>query len=108
MRGFSARNLKYMRAFAAAWPEQAIVQEALAQIPWSHQIALLEKKYANLTPLGIFREWFIHRSDLPLAYIHRISGRTEKIDSSAKRTQNFVGKPQDPSLFFFLSSSWNF
>jgi predicted nuclease of restriction endonuclease-like (RecB) superfamily len=43
MKGFSPRNLKYMRAFAAAWPERAIVQEALAQIPWYHQIALLEK-----------------------------------------------------------------
>jgi len=43
MRGFSPRNLKYMRAFAAAWPERAIVQEVLAQIPWYHHIALLEK-----------------------------------------------------------------
>lgn len=43
MKGFSPRNLKYMRAFAAAWPERAIVQEALAQIPWYHHIALLEK-----------------------------------------------------------------
>ncbi len=43
MRGFSPRNLKYMRAFAAAWPRKAIVQEALAQIPWYHHIALLEK-----------------------------------------------------------------
>ena len=42
MRGFSARNLKYMRAFAAAWPDRPIVQEALAQLPWYHQIALLE------------------------------------------------------------------
>ena len=32
MKGFSPRNLKYMRAFAAAWPERAFVQEALAQI----------------------------------------------------------------------------
>lgn len=43
MKGFSPRNLKYMRAFAAAWPERPIVQEALAQIPWYHHIALLEK-----------------------------------------------------------------
>src|SRR5450830_344889 len=34
MKGFSPRNLKYMRAFAAAWPEQAIVQRVIAQIPW--------------------------------------------------------------------------
>jgi len=43
MRGLSPRNLKYMRAFAAAWPDQAIVQEALAQITWYANIALLQK-----------------------------------------------------------------
>ena len=46
LKGFSARNLKYMRAFAAAWPERSIVQEALARIPWYHHIALLEKLHA--------------------------------------------------------------
>jgi predicted nuclease of restriction endonuclease-like (RecB) superfamily len=34
MRGLSSRNLKYMRAFAASWPQKEIVQEPLAQIPW--------------------------------------------------------------------------
>ncbi|MDE0219181.1 MAG: PDDEXK nuclease domain-containing protein [Spirochaetaceae bacterium] len=43
MRGLSPRNLKYMRAFAAAWPEREVVQEVLAQITWYHNIALLEK-----------------------------------------------------------------
>lgn len=43
MKGLSPRNLKYMRAFAAAWPERFIVQEALAQLTWVHNIALLEK-----------------------------------------------------------------
>jgi predicted nuclease of restriction endonuclease-like (RecB) superfamily len=43
MSGFSPRNLKYMRAFAAAWPDKAIVQEPLAQIPWYHHIGLLDK-----------------------------------------------------------------
>lgn len=42
-RGFSPRNLKYMRAFAEAWDRRAIVQAPLAQLPWYHQIALLEK-----------------------------------------------------------------
>jgi predicted nuclease of restriction endonuclease-like (RecB) superfamily len=41
--GWSSRNLKYMRAFARAWPRPEIVQGRLAQLPWSHQIALLEK-----------------------------------------------------------------
>jgi predicted nuclease of restriction endonuclease-like (RecB) superfamily len=33
MKGFSARNLKYMRAFAQVWPEAEFVQEVLAQLP---------------------------------------------------------------------------
>lgn len=41
--GFSPRNLKYMRSFAEAWPEEPIVQEALAQITWYHNLTLLEK-----------------------------------------------------------------
>jgi hypothetical protein len=32
MTGLSPRNLKYMRAFAQAWPDEAIVQAPLAQI----------------------------------------------------------------------------
>ena len=43
MQGLSPRNLKYMRAFAAAWPEEAIVQRVVAQLPWKQNIALLDK-----------------------------------------------------------------
>ena len=43
MSGFSPRNLKYMRAFATAWPDHQIVQEALAQLSWYQNLALLEK-----------------------------------------------------------------
>ncbi|MFZ4702151.1 MAG: PDDEXK nuclease domain-containing protein [Candidatus Methylumidiphilus sp.] len=43
MKGFSPRNLKYMRAFAEAWPDRQFVQEVLAQLPWYQQIALLDK-----------------------------------------------------------------
>ncbi len=43
MKGFSPRNLKYMRAFAQAWPDEQFVQAVLAQLPWYHQLALLDK-----------------------------------------------------------------
>ncbi len=43
MKGFSPRNLKYMRAFAAAWPDPAIVQRVVAQLPWRQNLALLER-----------------------------------------------------------------
>jgi predicted nuclease of restriction endonuclease-like (RecB) superfamily len=54
MRGTSVRNLKYMRAFADAYPEfvqqpaariqnDSIVQQAVAQIPWGQNIVILDR-----------------------------------------------------------------
>ena len=53
MKGFSPRNLKYMRAFAEAWPDAEFVQEVLAQLPWYHQLALLDK-----LPDSETRRWY--------------------------------------------------
>ncbi len=38
MKGFSPRNLKYMRAFAAAWPDAEIVQRVVARLPWQAEL----------------------------------------------------------------------
>jgi len=43
MRGFSRTNLMYMRAFAVAWPLNSIVQQAVGQLPWGHNVVLLSK-----------------------------------------------------------------
>jgi predicted nuclease of restriction endonuclease-like (RecB) superfamily len=43
MKGFSRANLMYMRAFADAWPDAAIVQQAVGQLPWGHNLVLLSK-----------------------------------------------------------------
>jgi len=41
-RGFSRRNLFYMRRFAALWPDLEKVQTLSAQIGWSHHQALID------------------------------------------------------------------
>jgi len=57
MRGFSTRNLKYMRKFAECWPMHEIVQASIAQIGWYQNIALLEKlKDDNL------RLWYVRKT----------------------------------------------
>ncbi len=43
MKGLSSRNLKYMRAFSEAYPDETIVQQLAAQIPWFHNCVLLDK-----------------------------------------------------------------
>jgi predicted nuclease of restriction endonuclease-like (RecB) superfamily len=57
MKGFSARNLKYMRSFAEAYPDEAIVQQLAAQIPWFHNCMLLEK-IKDATE----RQWYIQQT----------------------------------------------
>jgi predicted nuclease of restriction endonuclease-like (RecB) superfamily len=47
MTGLSRSNLHYMRSFAEAWPlaggADEIVPQAVGQLPWGHNIALLTK-----------------------------------------------------------------
>jgi predicted nuclease of restriction endonuclease-like (RecB) superfamily len=43
MQGLSPRNLLFMRAFAAAYPEPAIVKQLVSQLPWGHIIKLLQR-----------------------------------------------------------------
>lgn len=53
MKGFSRANLFYMRAFAAAYPNQTIVQQVVGQLPWGHNVVLTTKlKDTTL------REWY--------------------------------------------------
>ena len=39
---FGTRNLKYMRAFAEAYPDEQFVQQVIAQLPWGHNVRILE------------------------------------------------------------------
>ncbi len=43
MQGFSPRNLKYMRALGEAYPDGEIVQQLVAQLPWGHNVRILDK-----------------------------------------------------------------
>lgn len=54
MAGLSPRNLKYMRAFGEAGPDEEIVQQLVAQIPWGHNVRLLDYLKDRRE-----REWYI-------------------------------------------------
>jgi predicted nuclease of restriction endonuclease-like (RecB) superfamily len=57
MKGFSPRNLKYMRAFAEAYPEEQFVQQVVAQIPWGHNVRILDALDAPEE-----REWYARQT----------------------------------------------
>ncbi len=56
-RGFSVRSLRYMRAFAAAWPEREMLQSDIAALPWAHVTLLLDKLSDRPT-----RDWYAARA----------------------------------------------
>jgi predicted nuclease of restriction endonuclease-like (RecB) superfamily len=43
MKSLSARNLKYMRALAENYSDEQFVQQLVAQIPWGHNVRILDK-----------------------------------------------------------------
>lgn len=53
MRGFSTRNLKYMRTFAEQCPDGQIGQQSAAQLPWFHIVTIL-----TCVPGQDEREWY--------------------------------------------------
>ena len=43
MRGFSTRNLQFMVQFSRKYPTFEFVKQVVSQIPWGHNIVLLQK-----------------------------------------------------------------
>jgi predicted nuclease of restriction endonuclease-like (RecB) superfamily len=43
LKGFSSRNLRFMRDFAKAWPDEQIWQRTVAKLPWGHNTVLLSR-----------------------------------------------------------------
>lgn len=57
VKGFSPRNLKYMRRFAEAWRDQSFVQQLLHKLPWFHLCTLLDKLRDPAQ-----RDWYLRAS----------------------------------------------
>ena len=83
MKGFSRRNLYYMRALAEAWnvPDE-FVQTTSAQISWSHNVALLDQLRDQE-----LREWYASRAarhGWSLSVLeHQIASRLHEREGSA-------------------------
>ncbi len=56
-RGFSVSSLRYMRAFAAAWPEREMLHFGNGALPWAHIMLLLDKLPDRPT-----RDWYAARA----------------------------------------------
>ncbi len=114
MKGFSTRNLKYMRAFAEAWPDEAFVQQAAAQMPWFHNCVLLDKVHRPEE-----RIWYVHQTiengwSRNILVLQIESNLFSRRGSAITNFQSVLPPPQsdmadqalkDPYIFDFLTLS---
>jgi predicted nuclease of restriction endonuclease-like (RecB) superfamily len=112
MHGLSPRNLKYMRAFADAWPHDSIVQQLAAQLPWFHNCVLLEKVKTPAERLWYVRETIRNGWSRNVLVVQIESGLYRRQGSAVTNFQATLPPPEsdlaqqllkDPYTFDFLT-----
>ena len=110
--GFSSRNLRYMRAFAEAWPDETILQQLIAKLPFGAQPASFRPGQGP-----IHAEWYL-RAALEHGWsqnvlVHMISGQLHAREGKALTNFQWTLPPpgsdmaeqilRDPYNFDFLT-----
>jgi predicted nuclease of restriction endonuclease-like (RecB) superfamily len=107
-RGFSPRNLQYMRALAEAYPDEQIVLRVIAQIPWGHNQSLLNKLNTQEERLWYAQKSVEHgwsRNILEIQIETNLLGRQGEATINFKRTL----PPQESDLSHqLLKDPYNF
>lgn len=94
MKGFSRANLMYMRAFAGAWPDAEVVQQAVGQLPWGHNLVLLTRLKDPQQRLAYAQSALTHGWSRNVLNIHI---ETRLLERTGKAVTNFevsLPKPQ--------------
>lgn len=114
MTGFSKRNLSYMRKFAQEWQDEQIVQAVLAQLPWYHHIALLDKLNDEMQRLwyaqkaiehGWSRNVLVHQ--IENQHYHHVGQASHNFNATlpALHSDLAIQSFKDPYIFDFLNLS---
>ncbi|TNC79227.1 MAG: DUF1016 domain-containing protein [Oleiphilus sp.] len=112
LKGFSSRNLKYMRKFAEAWPDPEFVQQPAAQLPWFHICTVLDKVkdpeirlwyMIKASEFGWSRTVLVHQIESRL--IEREGNATTNFAKNLPEKQSELAQQtlKDPYIFDFLS-----
>jgi predicted nuclease of restriction endonuclease-like (RecB) superfamily len=111
MKGFSPRNLKYIRAFSEAYQDGQFVQQLVAQIPWGHNVRILDR---IKNPAE--REWYVRQTiqhgwsrnvlvhQLEIGLYKRQGNAPSNFDRTLPAPQSELARQilKDPYIFDFL------
>jgi len=114
-KGYSVRNLKYMRKFAAMFPDDEIVQAALAQLTWYHLQALMDKVsdsgrylwYADkCIENGWSRDILVHQIEMKLYERQAIAEKASNFERTLASPQSELARDtlKNPYVFDFIEA----
>lgn len=115
--GYSTRNLKYMKKFYLEYKDDEEVQQLVAQVPWGHNIVLMEK-VDNIKVRKIYLEGIIKNGWGRAMLVHQIESEFHlRIGNSTNNFKmtlplndsdlaNYTIK--DPYIFDFISLDNNY
>lgn len=113
VKGYSVRNLKYMAKFAAEYADEKFVQQVVAQLPWGHNIVLLDK-LSGKESLTWYVETSVENGWSRNVLVHQIESGLYERQAVADKISNFdkrLTSPQselaiqtmkDPYVFDFI------
>jgi len=95
IRGFSVRNLKYMRKFAEIYPDFQKVQQSVALLPWRNNLTLISKIKDDSE-----REWYIDKNLENgwnnVVLTHQIEMKLYERQAIAEKTANYERLLESP------------
>jgi predicted nuclease of restriction endonuclease-like (RecB) superfamily len=108
MQGLSPRNLGYMKAFAEAWPEESILQQAAAKLPWFHNCVLLDKVKAPEERLWYIQQAIQNGWSRNVLVIHIQSGLYWRQGKAITNFQSTLPQPQSDLAQQLIKDPYNF
>ncbi len=114
LKGFSERNLKYMRKFAEEYSDVEFVQQVVAQISWSHNLVLLDRVKEKEVRMWYIKKCVENKWSRNVL-IHQIESNLHGRQNVVEKTTNYgsvLDKPnsklaietlKDPYIFDFIA-----
>lgn len=114
MKGFSKRNLEYMRLFAETWTKPLILQQLVAKLPWGHNIVLMTQLESESERVwyakqcienGWSRNILVLQIQKQLFQSIKSKNKTHNFKNTLPKTQSDLAQNilKDPYSFDFLS-----
>lgn len=96
LKGFSERNLKYMRRLAEEYPDYEFVQQVVAQLSWSHNLVLLDR-IKGLSQRRWYIEKCVENKWSRNVLVHQIESKLYERQELVDKTSNYEKTLESPN-----------